>query len=150
MMKRVFAALLAMLLLCLAGCGGKQPPVQAAEDGLLAMEQLLGSYDITLAGGSESITRTADLRLLDGRLTYVLFPENELLSENSFDSYDPRTGEAMLQKVKQDERGEYILSCNIVFAEADGIITVSGSYTIVRGDAAEETGTITGEMTEGL
>ncbi len=142
-MKRSLAMLLALMLLpCLAGCAKKEPPIPIVDDGLLNMEELTGSYDVAVQGEKGNESRTVDLRILNDRLTFALYPNMSLDSENSFDSYDPKTGEAVLQREMQDENGAFTVSCALHFSETDGKITASGHYTITRENAAEESYTL--------
>lgn len=145
-MKKAFILALAALLLCIVGCVGKEPPAPAENDGLLTMEELIGKYDISYQSEAESGIRTVDIVILNDRLTYVLDPKNGMDSENSFDSYDPQTGSAKLQRSYEEENGTLSIACELVFEEKDRAITVSGAYVITREDTAEETYTLSGSM----
>lgn len=147
-MKRIFTAIpAAALLLCLAGCTSKEPPGPATYDGPLPAEELLGTYDISYQSETESGSRAADLRLVNERLTFALYPDMELSSEHSFNSYDPETGRATWEQSRQTGR---TVSCELIFTETDGRITVSGSCTVTREDEAKESYTLSGEMIEKL
>lgn len=139
----------AVLLLCFTECACDKPP-ESLNNGLLSAEELLGTYDISYQSDTESGSRTVELRILNDRLTFAVYPDMELDSDCSFDSYDPETGEAQLQSVQQDESGEFILSCKVTFTKVDDTISVSGNYTLVRGDVVEENAAFSGEMTEKL
>ncbi len=110
----------------------------------LPMAELVGTYEMTHVEGEDSATEVVEFFIEGDKLATDMA---EGIEEDfvCFESYDPKTGKAVLRHIGSDEDGEYLLCMDITFVRTGETIGFTGTAGSEQGGERLEDYKIYGE-----